>query len=49
MQMFHDWMLKSWDRILCWYDKLCSLEGDGGSTGGLRGLVDDQKRKKLQV
>jgi hypothetical protein len=53
MQLFHEWLIKSWDRILCWYDKLSRLdeEVEGGSEkrSMKQAFVDEDLRQILQV
>ena len=49
MQVFHVWFTKSWDRMLCWYNKLIELENGQVNDVEPIGLISSEKKESLQV
>lgn len=48
-QVFHIWFDKSWDRILCWYNKLVEMESEDDPTEKPAALISSDKKDALQV
>eukprot|EP00892_Ulva_mutabilis_P007120 jgi/Ulvmu1/4780/UM020_0065.1 len=49
LQVFHIWFTKSWDRMLCWYNKLVELESTHGRHAGRQSLISSEKKEALQM